>query len=144
MSWSSVALYTLTGTLTSPKAIEPFQMERMQSVCPPARLLTRADTKAPISARKRGLLRLLAGGSGTGAGDSQRRRQAACLKRGRQRVQPDPTQGGSLAAAQQALFPQRVEQSDHERVAGAHRVHHLNRPGAHPRLAGLAKRQRAV
>ena len=34
MSWSSVALYTLTGTLTSPNAIEPFQMERMQSVCP--------------------------------------------------------------------------------------------------------------
>ena len=34
MSWSSVALYTLTGTLTSPNEIEPFQMERMLSVCP--------------------------------------------------------------------------------------------------------------
>jgi hypothetical protein len=34
MSWSSVALYTLTGTFTSPKEIEPFQMERIQSVCP--------------------------------------------------------------------------------------------------------------
>jgi len=37
MSWSWVALYTLTGTFTSPKAIEPFQMERMQSVCPQQR-----------------------------------------------------------------------------------------------------------
>src|SRR5947208_16164285 len=34
MSWSWVALYTLTGTLTSPNEIEPFQMERMLSVCP--------------------------------------------------------------------------------------------------------------
>jgi hypothetical protein len=34
MSWSSVALYTFTGTFTSPNAIEPFQMERMKSVCP--------------------------------------------------------------------------------------------------------------
>jgi hypothetical protein len=32
MSWSSVALYTFTGTLTSPKAIEPFQMERIRPV----------------------------------------------------------------------------------------------------------------
>ncbi|CFS29154.1 Uncharacterised protein [Mycobacterium tuberculosis] len=29
MSWSAVALYTLTGTFTSPKAIEPVQMARM-------------------------------------------------------------------------------------------------------------------
>lgn len=29
MSWSWVALYTLTGTFTSPNAMEPFQMERM-------------------------------------------------------------------------------------------------------------------
>src|ERR1700757_193725 len=41
MSWSSVALYTLTGTLTSPKEIEPFQMERIQSVCPYRHPLTR-------------------------------------------------------------------------------------------------------
>src|SRR5262249_59275651 len=34
MSWSSVALYTLTGTLTSPNAMEPFQMERIVPVCP--------------------------------------------------------------------------------------------------------------
>jgi len=34
MSWSSVALYTLTGTLTSPKEIEPFQIERIVPVCP--------------------------------------------------------------------------------------------------------------
>ena len=30
-SWSSVALYTLTGTLTRPKAIEPFQMDRISA-----------------------------------------------------------------------------------------------------------------
>src|SRR3984957_7033185 len=34
ISWSSVALYTLTGTLTSPKEIEPFQIERIVPVCP--------------------------------------------------------------------------------------------------------------
>src|ERR1700738_3481494 len=34
MSWSSVALYTFTGTFTSPKEIEPFQMERIKPVCP--------------------------------------------------------------------------------------------------------------
>ena len=34
MSWSSVALYTLTGTFTRPKAMEPFQMERIRPVCP--------------------------------------------------------------------------------------------------------------
>src|SRR3712207_5106599 len=29
MSWSSVAMYSFTGTLTSPKVIEPFQMDRL-------------------------------------------------------------------------------------------------------------------
>src|ERR1700757_4855397 len=45
MSWSSVALYTLTGTLTSPKEIEPFQMERIQSVCPYRHPDTRLTTR---------------------------------------------------------------------------------------------------
>src|SRR5271166_4649907 len=45
MSWSSVALYTLTGTLTSPKEIEPFQMERIQSVCPYGHPDTRLTTR---------------------------------------------------------------------------------------------------
>ena len=36
-SWSSVALYTLTGTFTRPKAIEPFQMERIAQYRPASR-----------------------------------------------------------------------------------------------------------
>src|SRR5690349_2906567 len=54
MSWSSVALYTLTGTFTSPKEIEPFQIERMLSVCPYCwadtrlSLLRRGDQCIPI------------------------------------------------------------------------------------------------
>src|ERR1700759_4478420 len=50
MSWSSVALYTLTGTLTSPKEIEPFQMERIESVCPYGHADTRLTTMRQLSA----------------------------------------------------------------------------------------------
>src|SRR5690554_340099 len=34
MSWSSVALYTFTGTLTSPKVMAPFQMDLMRQSLP--------------------------------------------------------------------------------------------------------------
>jgi hypothetical protein len=43
MSWSWVALYTLTGTFTSPNAMEPFQIERMQVSMPGGPLAKQHD-----------------------------------------------------------------------------------------------------
>src|SRR5690242_7486978 len=83
MSWSSVALYTLTGTFTSPKEIEPFQIERMLSVCPHRW----ADTR--LSALRRG------GAAGL-----------ECLG---QRPEIDPAQLDAPVGPQQALRPQRIE-----------------------------------
>src|SRR5271155_1266898 len=99
MSWSSVALYTLTGTFTSPKEIEPFQMERMDPVCP-----HRDPNKR---------LRVTCGGFQGGPirqvsprpSDSQRRRTAGRIKRRRQRIQVYPGKLGTSLGAQPILFP---------------------------------------
>jgi len=56
---------------------------------------------------------------------------------------PDAQRDEIVAALVVCRPGERVEQADHERVAGADGVHHLDRPGGHPGLAGRAERQGA-
>ena len=64
-SWSSVALYTLTGTFTRPNAIEAFQMERISPVCPARGPVSRLSVREGQHGRRRGsqrkVLRLVGG-----------------------------------------------------------------------------------
>src|ERR1700758_5007261 len=99
MSWSSVALYTLTGTLTSPKEIEPFQMERIESVCPYGPPDTRVGDDASAvpmcDGAQAGSIRQVS----ARAGDSQRSRRAGRLECLGQRLEVQP---GELAASLRA------------------------------------------
>src|SRR6476661_9692151 len=104
MSWSSVALYTLTGTFTSPKEIEPFQIERISPVWrtwPTALCLQRR------SPRGRGVPGRPVRQVRAGARDRQRRRQRGGLEHSRQRVDADAAQLGALVGPEKALCPQR-------------------------------------
>src|SRR5271156_1673454 len=108
MSWSSVALYTLTGTFTSPKEIEPFQMERMDPVCPhrdPDKRL-----RVTCGGFQGGPIRQVS----TRSADGKRSRTAGRIKRRRQRIQVYPGKLAASLGAQQTASPQRVDQADHE------------------------------
>src|SRR3954464_8409296 len=107
MSWSSVALYTLTGTFTSPKEIEPFQIERISPVWRtwPAALCLQRRSSRGCGVPGRPVRQVRAG-----ARDGQRRRQRGGLEHSAQRVDADATQLGALVGAQEADRPQRIDQ----------------------------------
>src|ERR1700729_4106667 len=75
-----------------------------------------------------------------GASDTQRRNTAGRLERFGQRVQAYSGERSALPGTQQPLPPERVDQSDHERVTCAHGVDHLHGPGRHPYFTARAYR----
>src|SRR5581483_3317674 len=111
MSWSSVALYTLTGTLTNPKEIEPFQMERILPVCP----YDYPDMRSAAAGRRPFVQRRPIRQVGARPSDGQRRRVAGGLQCRRQHTEVDPGELGASLRTQQTRSPQRVDQADHER-----------------------------
>src|SRR5271156_2695153 len=101
MSWSSVALYTLTGTLTSPNEIEPFHIERIEPVCP----YCYPDIRLTVACRsiQRGPIRQVS----TRSADGKRSRGARCLECRRQRIEVERGKLGTSLGAQQVRCPQR-------------------------------------